>query len=294
MKTIAITGASGLIGRALCAELLARGYRAWPLRRVDSDEKPGWNSTTGTIRLPEGERADTVIHLAGEPVAGLWTNAKKAAIVESRDQPTRLLTEFLAALPQPPATFVCASAIGFYGDRGDEWVDETSTIGSGFLAEVAAKWEAATEPARQASIRVANARFGVVLSPRGGALAASLPAFKLGLGATLGSGRQWQSWISLDDAARALIHLVENHISGPVNIVTPHPVTNREFTRTLAAQLRRPALLKVPAFALHAALQDAADEMLLSSTRVVPKVLADSGFVWAQPTIKEAFAHELK
>lgn len=293
-KTIAITGASGLIGKALCAELLARGFRVWPLRRVDSDERDGWNNATGAIRLPNDERADAVIHLAGEPVAGIWTEAKKRAIVDSRDAPTRRLAEHLAAVPAPPEVFICASAIGIYGNRGDEVLDEGSPAGTGFLAEIVAKWESATEPAKEAGIRVVNSRFGIVLSKKGGALAASLPAFKLGLGATLGSGSQWQSWISLSDTVRALIHILEHDIDGPVNLVAPNPVTNTDFTRALGAQLQRPALLNVPAFILRTALREAADEMLLASYRVLPKVLNESGFVWDQSTIAATFAHELK
>lgn len=294
MKTIAVTGASGLIGKELCAELAERGYRAVSLRRVSLDEGTGWNSGTGAIRLPDDERADAVFHLAGEPVAGLWSAAKKRAIEESRVGATERLAKFLAALPSPPEALICASAIGLYGDRGDELLDENSAAGSGFLANVVTGWEDACRPAAEAGMRVAQARFGVVISRKGGALAASLPAFKLGLGAALGSGRQWQSWISLEDTVRALLHVLDGGISGPVNIVSPQAVTNAEFTQALAAELHRAAFLKIPAFALRAVLGQAADEMLLSSAHVVPGVLQASGFAWRQRTIEEAFEFELQ
>lgn len=293
MKTIAITGASGLIGSALCEELKTRGYRVVPLARVTSDEEAGWNVRSGKVRLADDARADAVFHLAGESVAGLWTRAKKHAILSSRATATRRLAEYLAAQPAPPEALICASAIGIYGDRGEELLTENSMAGTGFLAKVGTAWEDAAAPARAAQIRVAHARFGIVLSQRGGALGASLPVFKLGLGAPLGSGAQWQSWISLHDTVRALVHLLESELAGAVNIVAPHAVTNAQFTHALAQQLKRPAILRVPAFALRAALGEAANEMLLASAHVVPHALEQSGFVWDFPTIEAAFAHEL-
>jgi uncharacterized protein (TIGR01777 family) len=293
MKNIAITGASGLIGKALCAELQEKGYSVFPLARIDDDTNCGWNPRTGAVRLQRYAHADAVFHLAGERVVGRWTPAKKRAIMSSRSTTTKHLAAFLAASPRPPEAMICASAIGIYGNRCEELLDENSMAGTGFLAQVSAAWEDAAAPARLAGIRVAHARLGVVLSREGGALAASLPPFRFGLGAKLGNGTQWQSWISLEDTVRALIHILETELNGPVNVVAPHSVTNAQFTRALGAQLKRPALLSIPAFVLRAALGEAADEMLLSSAHVVPRVLEHSGFRWNQPTIEAAFAHEL-
>lgn len=294
MKTIAVTGASGLIGSALCKHLQARGYNVAPLARVRRDGEPGWNPHSGAICLQDGAHADAVVHLAGESVVGRWTPQKKQAIESSRVPTTRKLARFLAALPQPPQVFISASAIGIYGNRGEEPLDETAMAGSGFLAKICTAWEDAAAPAREAGIRVVHPRFGLVLSRHGGALAAMLPPFKLGLGGTLGNGEQWQSWITLEDTVRALTHAVENDISGTMNAVAPHAVTNAGFTHALGRQLKRPALIAVPAFVLRAALgTQAANEMLLSSAHVVPQVLQTSGFMWNQPTLDLALAHEL-
>ena len=293
MKTIAITGASGLIGTALREHLVTCGYHVVGLGRVTNDGEFGWNPATGTIKLKGDVHADAVVHLAGESVVGRWTAQKKRDIDSSRGIATHKLAQFLAAMPQPPEVLVSASAIGIYGNRGEELLDENSMAGTGFLAGVATRWEDAAAPARAAGIRVVHPRIGVVLSSRGGALAAMLPAFKLGAGATIGNGSQWQSWISLDDAVRAITHALEHPLVGPMNLVAPHAVTNGQLTRTLAKQLKRSALLKIPAFALRAALGEAADEMLLSSTHVVPRVLEQSDFIWNQPTLDAALAHEL-
>ena len=293
MKTIAVTGASGLIGSALCAHLTACGYTVLPLPRVSADGEVGWNPATGAVRLPADARADAVIHLAGESVAGLWTAQKKHRILASRVEATHKLAQFLAASSQPPQALFCASAIGIYGNQGDTILDETSAAGSGFLAEVTTGWENAATPAREAGIRVAHLRFGVVLSRHGGALAAMLPPFRFGLGAVVGSGEQWQSWISLEDTVRAIVFVLEKQLSGPVNIVAPHAATNAQLTHALGAQLKRPTFLRIPAFAIRAALGQAANQMLLSSAHVLPRVLEHQGFEWKYPHLEVALAHEL-
>ena len=238
---------------------------------------------------------DGVVHLAGENIAAArWTEAQKQRVRESRVHSTRVLCEGLARLPSPPKVLVSASAIGFYGDRGDEILDEDSPSGDGFLARVAREWEAATEPAAAAGIRVVQLRFGVVLSPKGGALAKMLTPFKMGGGGVIGSGRQYWSWISLDDAAGAIYHaLMTDSIHGPVNAVAPDSVTNREFTKTLGRVLSRPSITRVPAFAARIALGEMADELLLSSTRVRPKRLLDSGYEFRHDSLEDALRHML-
>ncbi|MGB7549276.1 MAG: TIGR01777 family oxidoreductase, partial [Terracidiphilus sp.] len=207
---------------------------------------------------------------------------------------TRALTTLLAGLRRPPRALLVASAVGIYGDRGNELLDESSAPGTGFLADLCRQWEAAAEPAVEAGIRVVHLRFGVVLGPGSGALAQMLPLFRLGLGGALGSGRQWMSWISLADAIAAILFALETPaLAGPVNLTAPHPVTNAEFTRALARQLRRPAFLPAPAFALRLALGQMADEALLASTRAVPGRLMEAGFRFAHPTVSEALAAAL-
>lgn len=234
------------------------------------------------------------MHLAGEPIVGKWTRAKKQAIRDSRVQGTRLLAATLAGLQKKPKVLISASAIGYYGDRGDAIMDESSTIGAGFLPEVSLDWEAATLPAAQAGIRVVHPRLGVVISENGGALKQMLPAFRLGLGGPLGSGAHWMSWISLDDTIGAILHLINNKsVSGPVNLVAPQPVTNKVFTRALASQLRRPAFLPAPRFAVRLAFGELADEALFASQRVEPGVLHQSGYTFTHPTLEVALRAEL-
>jgi hypothetical protein len=225
---------------------------------------------------------DAVVHLAGESVVGRWTEAKRKAIRESRVLSTRNLATALAHSEAKPRVFVCASAIGFYGDRGDEVLGEESPMGRGFLAEVCQEWEDASRIAAEAGIRTVNIRTGLVLSARGGALAKMLAPFKLGLGGRLGSGRQWMSWIHMDDMVGAIHHVLgAESLTGPVNLVGPHPVRNSEFTKVLAVVLRRPAIFPVPQFALRLAFgKEAAEEMLLASQRVEPARLAASGYVF--------------
>jgi uncharacterized protein (TIGR01777 family) len=221
-----------------------------------------------------------VVHLSGENVAGLWTTEKKRRIRESRIVSTRNLARALAQVANPPHTFICASAIGYYGDREDEILTEESSSGEGFLPEVCREWEAATEPASRVGIRVVNLRFGIVLSRNGGALKEMLLPFRFGMGGRIGNGRQWWSWIHIEDAIAAILHVLDarHDIRGPVNVVSPNPVTNAEFTKELARALKRPALLRVPAFAARLVLHDFADEGVLASARVMPKKLVEGGF----------------
>lgn len=292
MKRAAITGASGTIGMALGQALAQRGWSVVPLVR-------GTPAASGAIRWdPMGaeidaralEGFDAVVHLGGEPIAnGRWTPARKRVIRDSRTRSTELLAHTLARLSTPPGVFVCASAVGYYGDRGDVWVDESSAPGQGFLAEVCRAWEAAADPARAAGIRTVHLRIGLVLDAGGGALARMLPLFRLGLGGALGSGRQYMSWVSLPDVVRMLVFALERaDLSGPVNAVSAQPVTNARFTRVLARALGRPAFLSVPAFALRIAMGEMAQELLLQGQRVVPRRLQEAGFEYRHREIEEA------
>jgi uncharacterized protein (TIGR01777 family) len=236
---------------------------------------------------------DAVIHLAGESIVGRWTPAKQKAIRESRVAGTQRLATALAQSDAKPSAFVCASAIGFYGSRGDEILDECSSIGQGFLPEVCREWEQASRIAAEAGIRTVNIRMGLVLSSRGGALAKMLTPFKLGLGGRLGSGRQWWSWIHVDDIVGAIHHAMETEsVSGPINLVAPNPLRNSDFTKTLAIVLRRPALFPVPELALNLAFgRMAAAELLLSSERVKPARLEETGYKFLFPELREALVH---
>ncbi|NOX57047.1 MAG: TIGR01777 family protein, partial [Planctomycetes bacterium] len=241
---ILVTGSTGLVGSALVRSLQQDGHAVTRLVRREpagAESSVFWNPETGQIDREGLEGADAVVHLAGENIAARrWTRKQKARIRDSRVIGTRLLAESLAELSSPPAVLVAASGMGFYGDRGEEEVDETSPPGRGFLAELCQQWEGAADPARNAGIRVVHLRIGMVLSEKGGALAKMLPAFRLGLGGVIGSGRQYWSWIALDDLVRIIRHAIENDgLSGPVNAVSPRPVTNRQFTQTLGRILRR-------------------------------------------------------
>ena len=295
---ILLTGASGLIGSALATNLAVHGHRVIELRRQPA-AAPGphatWQPEAGQIDLSPAGPLDAVVHLAGENIAQRWTPAAQARIRASRVQGTRLLCEALARQPQPPATLVCASATGFYGHRGNEILDEQSPPGCGFLADVCREWEAATAAASARGIRVVNLRFGVVLTAQGGALAKMLPAFRCGLGGPVGDGRQYWSWIALDDLLGAILHTLANAaLRGPVNAVAPHPVTSREFARTLGAVLQRPAFLPVPAFAVKLLLGRMGEEALLASARVQPAKLQETGFGFQFPDLESALRHLLE
>jgi uncharacterized protein (TIGR01777 family) len=294
---IAVTGASGLVGRALCAFLSTGGHEVLRVqrKRTGTSGEILWDPSRGAIDAEAFERVDAVVHLAGENIAsGRWSAETKRRILESRRDGTRLLAETLASRKTPPLVLVSASAIGFYGNRADETLDESSPPGDGFLADVCRAWEAAAEPARDAGIRVVHPRIGVVLSPTGGALAQMLTPFRLGAGGRLGDGRQFMSWISLDDLVAAILHLVaDGSLSGPVNATAPAPVTNAELTATLASVLHRPAIVPMPAFALRLLLGEMADALLLSSARVLPTRLSQSGFVWRHPELRAALADML-
>ena len=292
---VLISGATGLLGSALIPELEAGGHRVSRLTRSPrSADDLRWDPEAGTI---EGdlEGTDAVVHLAGESIAeGRWTPEKKRRILESRRNGTRLLAERIATLPKPPSVMVSASAIGYYGDRGNELLTEESEPGTGFLAEVCREWEAAADPAREAGIRVVHPRIGIVLSPQGGALGTTLPIFKLGAGGKIGSGRQYWSWISLDDVAGSLFHaLTDEAVSGPVNVGSPNPLTNAEYTKVLGRVLNRPTIFPVPAPAARIALGGMADELLLASQRMQPARLEETGYTFRHPDLEAALRHLL-
>jgi len=287
------SGASGLLGGALREALASDGEVVQLVRREPHDPSElQWNPAASmpiaTTNAMEGMTA--AIHLSGANVAAhRWTKEYRREIIASRVDSTRALCEVLAGLQQPPKVLLVASATGIYGDRGDEVLNEDSAPGRGFLADVCRAWEAAAQSAVEAGIRVVHLRFGVVLAPGGGALGKMLPVFRLGLGGRLGSGRQWMSWIGLADAVAAVRFILRTPVvAGAVNLTSPEPVTNAEFTKTLAQGLHRPAFVPAPAFALRIAVGQMADEALLASARVLPTRLLDAGFRFSQPTLKEA------
>ena len=294
---IAITGSRGLVGTALVEFLQAAGHGTLRLVRGSAAEgQVSWDPAEGTIDATALRGVDAMVHLAGENIAtARWTEAQKQRIYRSRVDGTRLLCEALASLEQPPRVLLSASAIGYYGDRGDEVLDETSAPGHGFLAETARDWEAATQAAVDKGLRVVLLRFGLILSPQGGALAKMLTPFRLASGGRLGDGRQFWSWITLDDAMGAIHHaLVTDGLRGPVNVVAPRAVTNREFTRTLGRVLSRPTLLPVPRWAARLALGEMADALMFSSTRVEPANLQKNGYSFRYPTLESALRHLLE
>jgi len=293
---VAVTGSHGLIGRELVPFLTTGGHRVTGLVRGEAG--PGqvaWNPRADSFDASALDGIHAVVHLAGENIAAArWSEAQKQRVRQSRVHATRVLCEGLARMSSPPKVLVAASAVGFYGDRGDELLDEDSPAGSGFLADVSREWEAATQPAAAAGIRVVVLRFGVVLSPRGGALARMLTPFRLGGGGPIGSGRQFWSWIALNDAAGAIHHaLMTDDVRGPVNAVAPAAASNRDFTKTLGRVLSRPTLVPMPAFAARLALGEMADELLLASTRVRPKGLLDSGYAFRHTSLEDALRHVL-
>jgi uncharacterized protein (TIGR01777 family) len=294
---VAISGATGLIGSALAARLRARSVRVRRLVRTAHPQSPDdivWDPMRGVLSPNDLEGADAVVHLAGEPLAHRWTDARRRAIRESRVRGTELVARTIAALDRRPRVLLSGSAIGIYGDRGDEPVDEESALGSDFLAGVTREWEAASVAAADAGVRVVLLRSGIVLSPKGGALERLLLPFRLGVGGPIGNGRQWMSWIALDDHVRAMEHaLVTTGMHGPVNLVSPNPVTNAEFAATLGRVLSRPALVPAPAFALELVYGEMARATILAGQRVLPKVLLRTGFQFAHPTLEQALRYEL-
>jgi uncharacterized protein (TIGR01777 family) len=296
---IVVTGSSGLVGSALVPVLLSRSHEVVRLVRKASQAGEAeilWDPARGIQDVERLEGTDAVIHLAGENIAdGRWTDEKKARIRESRVVGTRILSETLAQLERKPRALLSASAIGYYGDRGDEILTEESAPGTDFLAEVCREWEAATEAASKSGVRVVKMRFGIVLSSEGGALSRMLTPFQLGIGGRLGSGKQYMSWIAIDDIVGAIEHALEAaQLSGPVNMVAPNPVTNREFTKQMGRVLSRPTLFPVPAFAIRMAFGEMADVALLSSERVEARRLKDSGYTFQYPDLEGALRHILK
>jgi uncharacterized protein (TIGR01777 family) len=291
---VAVTGASGLLGQALVPFLTTSGHEVLPMvrRRATGPKEICWQLQTGRIELEKLDGVDAVVHLAGENIGARWTAERKRRIRESRSIGTRFLCESLARLRRPPKVLVTASAVGIYGNRGDEILTEASpTVDPppDFLVDVGREWEAATEPARAAGIRVVMLRFGVMLSPAGGLLARILPPFRAGLGGPLGSGRQWMSWISIDDAVGALYHaIMTDALRGPVNATAPQPVTNQEFTTTLARVLARPALFRVPAPALRLILGEMGQVAVLGSARAVPERLTEVDYRFRHPALEGA------
>jgi len=288
---IAITGSSGLIGTALVSHLEVLGHTPIPITRSGSNGIH-WDPARGEIDAASLEGVDAVVHLAGEGIAEKrWTDAQKAKILDSRVDGTTLLARTLASLTRPPAVLLSGSAIGYYGDRADTQLTETSAPGDDFLADVVVAWEAATAEAEDAGIRVAHLRTGIVLSPKGGVLQKLLPLYKLGLGGKLGSGRQYMSWVSIDDEIGIIAWLLANDVSGPVNLTGPDPVTNHDFTKALGAVLHRPTFLAVPSFGPKLLLgPELAQGLLFSSARVLPEVATEQGYVFRHRTVGDALA----
>jgi uncharacterized protein (TIGR01777 family) len=300
MKII-VTGASGLVGSSLVPSLIGRGHEVTQLVRRKSKDASGgvreveWHPERGEIDAASLEAHDAAVHLAGENIsAGRWTEERKRRIRDSRVQGTRLLAETLASLNAKPRALVSASAIGYYGDRGEETLTEQSAAGEGFLPDVCREWETATEAARAAGIRTALLRFGLILSAEGGALAKMLLPFKLGVGGKVGDGKQFYSWITLTDVID-IIHfaLANENLSGAINVVAPQPATNAEFTKALGRAVSRPTFFPVPAFGARLAFGEMADALLLSSARVMPVRLQEANYQFKYPTLDGALRHVL-
>lgn len=297
-QKIAISGASGLVGTDLTSLLASKGHTVVPMTRRKSSGTNTivWDPSVGVADPSQLEGLDTIIHLAGENIAGgRWNAAIKERIRSSRVDGTRSLVKSLGTVSNRPKTLICASAIGFYGHRGDEVLNESSPAGSGYLADVCQAWEAEALAAQSLGMRVVCVRIGVVLSPKGGALAKMLLPFKLGLGGIVGNGKQYWSWIGLNDLVRAIAFCAENpSVSGPVNAVSPEPLTNYAFTKGVGKALGRPTIFPLPAFMARLVLGEMADELLLSSIRVVPAQLQRYGFQFEQPELVGCLQHELK
>lgn len=297
ISRVAITGASGFLGSSLAARLQAEGATVLRLTRGRSSAPNtiAWDPSSGHLDAAKLEGVDAIVNLAGEPIDQRWTDARKRRIRDSRVDVTKLIANAIGKLRPRPLVLANGSAIGYYGNRGDELLDEASWQGSGFLAEVTAEWERATDPARDAGIRVVNLRTGLVLDKNGGALARMLLPFRLGVGGRLGPGAQWMSWIALDDWVGAVINLLQSDTaSGPTNLVAPNPVRNAEFTKTLARLLNRPSFVAVPTLALDLIFGEMARETLLASQRVKPKRLLEGGYEFLYPELPAALRRALR
>ena len=308
---VAITGIRGLIGSALAESLCADGHEVVGISRAGGKlELPtpadgeasdlgaeaqvvAWNVSSGSIDAAALEGLDAVVHLAGESIGGRWTAARKAAILSSRVDSTKLLADTTARLDAKPSVFVCGSAIGFYGSRGDEELHERSLPGDGFLAEVCKRWERAAVPIADAGVRLVRIRTGLVLGSGAEALRRMVTITKLGAGGPLGNGRQWWSWISLDDQVRAIRHLIDSEAAGAFNLTAPNPARQRDFQRTLSTALRRPSFMPAPKFAIRAALGEMGQALLLDSARVIPNALTEDGFEFRHPDLAEALVQAL-
>ena len=288
---VAVTGSHGLIGTALLARLRAAGHEPVPVvRSAPAPGEIGWDPHAGRLDPHALEGVDAVVNLAGAGIGDKrWSDEYKREVVESRTRATTLVAETMAAVEHGPRVLLSGSAIGFYGDRGDEELDERSPAGTGFLTDVVTAWEAGTAAAERAGLRVVHLRTGIVLAPSGGAFAKLLRLFKLGLGGRYGSGTQWMSWIHLDDHVGALMHLLTSELSGPVNLTAPNPVRNAELARAIGAVLHRPTILPVPAFGPRLVLgTERADAQLFEGQRVLPKKLLADGYRFAHPTVDDA------
>ena len=296
-RRVVITGATGLIGSALVPALTTRGFDVRRMTRSAQLRRAGdihWDPDAGVLDAAALEGCEVVIHLAGEGIAHRWTAERKRRIRTSRVQGTRLLAETLAKLQRRPQLLISMSAVGYYGNRGDELLTEESSSGNDWLSEIGREWENAASPARDAGIRVVHPRMGIVISRRGGALGRMLPFFRLGVGGPLGSGRQWMSWIAMTDVIAAMVHVIETpSLTGAVNFVAPNAVRNEQFAEILGEVLHRPAFIPVPAFALKLVFGEMAKSTLLASQRVQPHNLIASGFRFPHENLDDAFRHEL-
>jgi len=296
---LAVTGATGLVGGALCQNLIHTGHQVVALARnpekarekLPTVEVVAWDATSGHPPIEALEGLDAVVHLAGEPVAaGRWTSHRKRMIRESRVAGTRNLVEGLSHCQNPPKVLVSGSAIGYYGTHGDELLEETSHPGNDFLAELCQQWESETKRAADSGVRVVLVRSGLILAREGGALPRMLPPFRMGVGGPLASGKQWMSWIHIKDELEAIRYAIENdEIEGPLNLTAPNPVTNEDFSRTLARVLRRPAFFRVPGFVLRLLFGEMAETLLLKGQRVLPKKLEQSGYQFRFSDLRGAF-----
>ena len=293
---VAVTGSSGLIGSALVPALSGAGHSVLRIvrRPAAAADEITWDPAGGAIDAGALAGVDAVVHLAGANIGTRWTEAKKRAILESRTAGTKLVAETVAALHPRPRVLLCASAVGFYGDRRDEVLTEESSKGDGFLSDVVAAWEVAAQPARDAGIRVVHLRHGLVLARDGGALGKLLLPFKLGVGGPVGSGEQWWSWVAMEDVTGAYLHALDSALTGPVNLVAPGATRNRDFVKVLGRALHRPAIAPFPGFAVRVLLGEMGDELLLSSMRILPTALETSGYAFRRRELADALEHELR